>query len=297
MTSITSDDLEKLKELLTSCIDGNSDSIMQFQDRFGIDIYNFPVKARHRNMEQAADFYCYCFEKNRIFKRLLTFKGLCALRTYQFRILNDLFNEWSGKETREAIPTDPLNSDQDLPGVELLDSFSVSFKSYNVLLEKLTTEEQVFVKLLSFHEFGLDPEEKRLISTFSGIPIDQWMDSLIEIEKKLSARNEDFAERQARLDELEGRIIDLERKLRVLAYKDEDPAETLDPEWVALNEKLVWRRRQKEDLIRNLKKVNCQLSYRDIADLLKVSLGKVSEKINQIKTKITGLLNESAKFE
>ena len=268
---------------------------MSFQDRFGEDIYNFPVKVRHKNVDQAADFYCYCFEKSRIFKRLLTFKGLCALRTYQFRILNDLYNEWSREETRQAISTEPMDSGKYFLGVDLLDSFSVSFKEYNTLLEKLTLEEQIYVKLLSYHEFGLDPAGLRLISEVSGRPLNDLMDSFIEIDKKLSDRNEEYAERQVKLDEVEGRILDLERRIRKLAFKNEDPEGNSDSEWVALNEKLEWRRRQKEELIKKFKKVKCQLSYRDIADLLNVSLGKVSEKINEIKTKISGLYNETIK--
>jgi RNA polymerase sigma factor (sigma-70 family) len=289
------DNFEKLKGLLSSCINGDSESIMRFQDRFGEDIYNFPVKARHVNMEQAADFYCYCFEKCRIFKRLLTFKGLCALRTYQFRILNDLYNEWSREEAGHIISTEPLDDHKDFLENDVLDSFTVPLNEYNALLEKLTVEEKSYVKLLSYHEFGLDPAGMRMISEVSGRPLDDLMDSFIDIDQKLTARNEEYAERQIKLDEVEGRILDLERKIRKLAFKNEDPEGNSDPEWVALNERLEWRRRQKEELIKKFKKVKCQLSYRDIADLLNVSLGKVSEKINEIKTKISGLYNETIK--
>jgi len=291
------DNLEKLKELLTSCIKGDSESIMAFQDRFGEDIYNFPVKARHVNMDQAADFYCYCFENNRIFKRLLTFKGLCALRTYQFRILNDLFNEWSREEARHGIPTEPFDIVNNYPGVHLMDSFSVSFNEYNALLEKLTLEEKVYVKFLSYHEFGLDPADLRMISEISRRPFNEIMDSFIVIDKKLAERDEEYAERQNKLDEVEVRILDLERKIKKVTFKKEDPEGNPDQEWTELNSKLEWRRQQKEELLRKYNKVKCQLSYRDIADLLNVSLGKVSEKVNDIKKKITGLSNETIKAD
>lgn len=286
------ENIENLRELLQSCLTGDSESIMHFQDQFGEDIYNFPVKARHVNMDQAADFYCYCFEKNRIFKRLLSFKGLCSLRTYQYCILQSLFNEWIREEDRHTIFTVPFDNLDD-PGDHQIseqgDDPSDSIKAYYALFGDLNPEEKIYVKLLSYHEFGLEPSDMRKISEMSGKSIDKVMDSFIEIDKKLAERNEEYAERQSKLDEVDVRIVDLERKIRNLAYKKEDPGGNPNQEWVELNKKLEWRRRQKEELIKKYMKIKCQLSYRDIADLLDLSLGKVSEKINEVKKKISGL--------
>lgn len=283
------ENIENLRELLQSCLTGDSESIMHFQDQFGEDIYNFPVKARHVNMDQAVDFYCYCFEKNRIFKRLLSFKGLCSLRTYQYCILQSLFNEWIREEDRYTIFTVPFDNLDDHQISEQGDDPSDSLKAYYALFGDLNPEEKIYVKLLSYHEFGLEPSDMRKISEMSGKSIDKVMDSFIEIDKKLAERNEEYAERQSKLDEVDVRIVDLERKIRNLAYKKEDPGGNPNQEWVELNKKLEWRRRQKEGFIKKYKQIKCQLSYRDIADLLDLSLGKVSEKINEVKKKISGL--------
>ena len=294
------DNLENLKELLKSCIAGDSGSIMHFQDQFGEDIYNFPVKARHVNMDQAADFYCYCFEKNRIFKRLLSFKGLCSLRTYQYCILQSLFNEWVREEDRTIISTVPFDNLDD-PGDHQIsepgDDPSDSSKEYYALFGDLNPEEKIYVKLLSYHEFGLEPSDMRMISEIFGKSIVKVMDSFIEIDNKLSERDEQHAERQFKLDEVEVRILNLERKIKNLSHKTENPERNPNQDWVELNKKLEWRRRQKEELIKKYKQIKCQLSYRDIADLLNISLGKVSEKINEIKKKISGLCNESIKAD
>jgi len=45
-------DIKQLKGLLDLCLKGNDEAIMQFQDIFGEDIYNFPIKTRGAGYSQ-----------------------------------------------------------------------------------------------------------------------------------------------------------------------------------------------------------------------------------------------------
>ena len=45
-------DIEALRGLLYSCMEGDSEAIMLFQEIFGEDIYNFPVKVRGSEIDK-----------------------------------------------------------------------------------------------------------------------------------------------------------------------------------------------------------------------------------------------------
>lgn len=281
MPKPTQEDLEQLKELLQSCLNANRDALLRFQEQFGEDIYNFPLKVKRMAEDLAGDFYCFCFENRRIFKRLLIFQGICSLRTYQYRILNDLFNEWYREGKKLELPTEPLDDEENIqsPDQPIPSSQSENLKS----LLTSPTRKTIYIKLLSFHEFGLAPADIRLIADISGRSIEKTMDILIEMESKLAVRDEEYGRRLDRLDILEGRILELERKIYRRKAELGGNALGHDPEYLELNKKLLWRRNQKEKLLADTKKVQCRLTYRDIAHLLNVSLGQVSEKINEMK--------------
>ena len=61
-----------LREFLNVCAAGDTDARQCFQETYGEDIYNFPVKIYGTPIEEAGDFYLYVFDKDRIFIRLKT---------------------------------------------------------------------------------------------------------------------------------------------------------------------------------------------------------------------------------
>jgi DNA-directed RNA polymerase specialized sigma24 family protein len=285
------DDLEILRELLKACLGGDVVSLKRFQDQFGEDIYNFPIKVRRIDKGKAADFYCYCFEKGRIYKRLLTFEGRCSLRTYQYHILIDLCNEWRREDKGQAFDLEPLANHKELADIDVLID-DIPWSEFNAFLKTLDPEDTIYIKLLSYHEFGLKLSDLRAISKISNKPVDHLMDMLIEIDWKLAQRNETYAERLNKLDEIDGRILDLERKIKHRIQGQEEFDSARDTELIEWQEKLQWRRRQQEQMLAGYKRVKCEVSYRDIAALLNLSLGKVSERINQIKKRISEHLHE-----
>ncbi len=308
MRGYSTDNIEKLKELLKFCLKGESTSIMRFQEEFGEDIYNFPVKARGVDIDKASDFYCYCFEKGRIFKRMLTYKGICSLRTYQYHVLNDLCNEWGRTEMLHSIPTVSLNSpvnpesgteiidlleDEDSTSPMVFDSETNTLDTFKQMLKQLPNEEGIYIKLLAYHEAGLDVEDIRVISKISKRPLNEVMKSLVEIDKRLSEKDEVYAERLAKLNEVEVRIIHIERKLKTLRQKVQEKMESSD-EIAELERKLRWRYEQKDKILRLYKTTLVRLSFRDIARLLSVSLGTVSTRVKEIKEKFAGYFNEGS---
>src|SRR4029434_6757933 len=68
-------DPDDVHELVRCCAAGDGAARRAFQDRFGEDVYNFPVKIYGVSAERAADFYVYVFEADRIFTRMRTFEG------------------------------------------------------------------------------------------------------------------------------------------------------------------------------------------------------------------------------
>src|SRR5262245_47209375 len=90
-------DPDDVRDLVRACADGDGAARRPFQDRYGDDIYNFPVKIYGVPAERAADFYVYVFERDRIFTRMRTFEGRngIQLRTFLgYYVLRSLFLEW-----------------------------------------------------------------------------------------------------------------------------------------------------------------------------------------------------------
>ena len=96
---------------LNACAAGDTIARRHFQETYGEDIYNFPVKIYGTPIEEAGDFYLYVFDKDRIFIRLKTFEGRNSIqfRTFlSYYVLKHLFVEW--RRTRKEIETISLQT-------------------------------------------------------------------------------------------------------------------------------------------------------------------------------------------
>src|SRR5262249_8660748 len=150
-----------------------------FQERYGQDIYNFPVKIYGVPADRAVDFYVYVFERDRIFIRMRTFEGRNGIqfRTFlAYYVLRSLFLEWqrgnreldtgsltdpelAAGEPAAAQPTEPA---ADPPSSGLAPNETVA-----TLWRGLGPEEQLDLKLLSLLEYQLTAEDVRLLSRVS----------------------------------------------------------------------------------------------------------------------------------
>src|SRR5262245_28156849 len=81
---VTRTSVDDARTLVRACAEGDGDARRAFQDRFAEDIYNFPTKVFGAPPDQAADYYLYVFEGDRIFTRLQTFEGRNAIQLRTF---------------------------------------------------------------------------------------------------------------------------------------------------------------------------------------------------------------------
>jgi len=104
---------DDVRELVRGCAAGDGAARRAFQDRWGEDVYNFPVKIYGMSAERAADFYVYVFEGDRLFTRMRTFEGRNGIqfRTFlAYYVLRSLFLEWQ-RGSRE-LDTVSLGDDE-----------------------------------------------------------------------------------------------------------------------------------------------------------------------------------------
>src|SRR6516165_413695 len=88
---------DDVSDLVRACAAADPIARHAFQERFGQDIYNFPVKIYGVPADRAVDFYVYVFERDRIFTRMRTFEGRNGIqfRTFlAYYVLRSLFLEW-----------------------------------------------------------------------------------------------------------------------------------------------------------------------------------------------------------
>src|SRR5262245_39008555 len=158
-------------ELLQACAAGEGEARRRFQDEYGEDIYNFPVKIYGLPLEEAGDFYVYAFEHDRIFSRVRTFAGRHSIqfRTFlSYYVLKHLFLEW--RRTRKELETVSLqapagSSTEDervledlLPDTTALEIEEVGATEPSPTAEvwsSLSPEERLDLKLLSLLECDL----------------------------------------------------------------------------------------------------------------------------------------------
>src|SRR5262249_36145901 len=147
--------------LIRACAAGNATARRSFQDRYGPDIYNFPVKIYRAPADRAADFYLYAFERDRIFKRLTTFEGRNSIQFRTFLghyVLRSLFIEWQrSQHDLDAVSlSSPVGDPNDGRVLEDVladpDSTEVPAEDGGVLAPlwtRLSPDDQLDLKLLS----------------------------------------------------------------------------------------------------------------------------------------------------
>lgn len=285
------------KSLLSSCIEGDLNSISMFQDIFGQDIYNFPIKVGRIEVERAADFYCYCFDKGRIFKRMMTHKGRCSIKTYQYLVLKDLFHEWSrtlSVDDNLVFSLDePLDEDSGAKFIDFIQDKAFdpetllvedeSYKRFNETLNKIPYPERIYLKIQLFIEIELTPEDIRIISIVSKRDIRDVLASLSNLEHSLIVKNEKLHEKEDGISKISSKIYSFERKIYAMrALNKYEEAEEIE-------RKLLKRRLQKARSLPQHSPNYSAVSYRDIAEILKVSVGTVSKNVNRAKALLKNL--------
>src|SRR5262245_23504458 len=295
-------DPDDVHELVRGCTAGDGAARRAFQERYGKDIYNFPVKIYGVPADRAADFYVYVFERDRIFNRMRTFEGRNGIqfRTFlAYYVLRSLFLEWQ-RGNREldtvslgddGVPAEPGGDGDALD--EAPTSTTVAPLAATIWAT-LGPEEQLDLKLLSLLEHQLTPEDVRLLASVSQRSLQDTTALLAEVEAGLRKRDVALVKLRDELDSVWGWIVlrrrelqQTDERLRLMgAEHDSAAARRLHERRQALEHALAKRMRQRERLIGEIRSFKMTTPYKDIARLLDSSVGTVCSRIFRLRQRL-----------
>jgi RNA polymerase sigma factor (sigma-70 family) len=301
----------ELKALLQSCVEGNTDSRIHFQNIFGEFIYNYPMKMFHLPSDRTGDFYIYVFDGDRIFRRVRSFQARngAQFRTYlNFYVLRDLFLEWQrDQKALETISIEtPIGADRGEDSGTLEDFLEDSKDNvedlrhgadgsalFKALFDQLDLEKKLLLKLLHLAEFDLSPQEVRLLCKKSGRGYREVISDIEETRVLLCKRDEQFAALQTRLESIHGWILQYQKELRRKAERLNSLIEG-SPQFTEtcrqkedLERKLEWRYRQREQTLNQARQFRTTTPYKDIARLLNAPIGTVCSLIARTRVDIS----------
>ena len=305
----------QLKQLTSSCLQGNTDARSRFQNLFGESIYHYPVKVFGLPKDKAADFFIYVFENDRIFKRLGSFEGRneAHIKTYLHSyVLHDLFLEWQrGLKELETISLDGLGADSGAGGEEAIfkariedgessDGFSAAVEdtsgAFKDLVARIDVEKRVICKLLCLAELDLNPDEIRFICRKSGRNYREAISLVEEIRHGLTSKDERMSALQDQLGSIFGWII-LRQKESAKIREDLKSAPEKSSKLIQLAQrkeelerKLEWRYRQQGQVRKKAGQLRMTTPYKDIARLLNVPLGTVCSLVARTRAEISETL-------
>lgn len=307
--------------ILTACAAGDTAARRHFQEKYGEDIYNFPVKIYGIPIEDAGDFYLYIFDQGRIFTRLKAFAGRNRIqfRTFlSYFVLKNLFIEW--QRTHKGIETislhTPIGDSDDgsttlediLPesvAVDVTSSDEVVMEITHKTLHALAPEEQLYLKLLSLVEYHLMPEDICLLAKVAGRTVHDTLMLLAEVQDNLKRRDEKVAHLCDELDSVWGWIVlrqkelhDINEKLRSLSTVENIFAtERLLTQKLTLERTLAKRIGQRERLVEGLRTYKLTTSYKDIARLLNTTTNSVYSCIFRLRERLAREFGERVTIE
>jgi len=299
-----------LRGLLNACAAGDPTARQHFQEEYGEDIYNFPVKIYGLSVDEAGDFYVYVFDRDRVFARVKTFTGRnnIQFRTFfSFYVLKHLFVEWrrnrkeiatislqtpigdaSGDhQTLEDILPDPITSNS-------TDNESALTRRTRQLLNALAPEDRLYLKLFSLADAHLSPEEVRLLTAVSGRTIGDTLMLVAEIQSELKRKDEKVARLCDELDSVWGWIVLRQKELQKIqkgthalsTVENMVDTEKLTARQHALENALAKRVRQHERLVEELRKYKLTTPYKDIARLLNITVASVYARIFSLRERL-----------
>jgi RNA polymerase sigma factor (sigma-70 family) len=301
----------ELLPFLRACADGDVAARQRFQNEYGEDIYNFPVKIYSTPLEEAGDFYLYAFEDDRVFSRIRTFEGRNSIqfRTFlSYYVLKHLFLEW--RRTKKEIDTISLSTplgDGEAGGRVLEDILSSedvremsdrggeAGQSSSELWNMLTAEERLDLKLLSLLECDLTPDEVRLLAQTSGRSIIDTLALVTEVQDGLKRKDEKLTRLRDDLDSVWGWILLRQKELQEIGKKmllieaqgDSAGKAQVRAQQAEVESALAKRHRQKEKITEEMRTYKMTTPYKDIARLLNLTVGTVCSRIFRLRERLT----------
>jgi len=306
-----SHDLTDIRAFLLACANADNEARLRFQEEYGEDIYNFPIKLYRLPEDEAGDFYLYAFENERIFTRMRTFEGRNSIQFHTFLsyyVLKHLFLEWH--RTRKNIEmislSTPIDTSSDgesrtledvLPHQSYLEAGTEEFAaagSTAAILSFLTPEERLDLKLLSLSEYELDPDNIRLLAQLSGRSIIDTLAVVAEVQTSLRRKDAKLTRLDDELDSVWGWILLRQKELqqireKILLLKAQGDATDLLPlqqQQEEVEQALTKRYQQRARILEELRTSKMTTPYKDIARLLNLTVGTVSSRICRLRQRL-----------
>lgn len=313
MSQHPTDHLSSILDLIRTCADGDQSARLRFQDAYGEDIYNFPLKIYGLPEETAGDFYVYVFEKNRIFSRIRTFEGKnnIQFRTFlSFYVLKHLFFEWQrSQKSIDTVSWDtPVgNANADGTGRVLGDIVSedtttvadqeaaAENTTVPTLMQALNQEEQLDLKLLTLIECDLTPAEVRLLARIGSRSLADTIALVAEVQNGLKRKDEKISHLSDELDSVWGWILLRQKELQEIdekillkmQNKASIDVELLRSQKTMLEHALAKRYRQREKIIAEIRRYKLTTPYKDMAQLLNTTVGTVGSRISRLRERLS----------
>ena len=286
---------DDVRELVRGCAAGDGAARRAFQDRWGEDVYNFPVKIYGMSAERAADFYVYVFEGDRLFTRMRTFEGRNGIqfRTFlAYYVLRSLFLEWQ----RGSRELDTVSLGDDEPVAQSTEGAALPAAGADVTAAwaGLSPEERLDLKLLSLLEQPLAPEDVRLLAQLSRRSLEDTVDLIAEVEAGLRTRDVELARLRDQLDSVWGWIVlrrtelqETGERLRLIgSNRASTTARRLEERQGELEAAIDKRLRQRERLLDEIRTFKMTTPYKDIARLLNSTVGTVCSRIFRLRQRL-----------
>ena len=306
---------------LSACVEGDSSARRAFQETYGPDVYGFPTKIYGLDPEEAADFYVYAFEGDRIFSRLRTFEGRNQIqfRTFlSYYVLKALFLEWqrTRKELRTVSLQAPLGTSEDGGSLEdvLADPGGLDPAEASEpqaaqagaakILAGLSDEERLDLRLLSLVEEDLEPDEVRLLARLSGRSMRDTIALLVEVQEGLRAKDARATALRDELDSTWGWILlrenevqQIRERLRLLGPGERDQRDRLEARRAELEASLEKRGRQRERVVQEIGSYKVTTPYKEIARLRGQTVGTVCSRLFRLRKRMAEALDAPASGE
>jgi RNA polymerase sigma factor (sigma-70 family) len=314
-----SEDATDIRAFLLACANGDHEARFRFQEEYGEDIYNFPIKIYRLAEEEAGGFYLYVFDNERIFTRLRTFEGRnnIQFRTFlSYYVLKHLFLEW--QRTRKNIETVSLSAPIDtasdgesrtledvLPSQSHLEVRPEEFaaaSSTSAIWNSLTTEERLDLKLLSLSDCELDPGDLRLLAQNSGRSVIDSLAVVAEVQASLRRKDAKLTKLADELDSVWGWILlrqkdwqQIEEKILLMKTQGNAAEQlALRRQQEEIEHALTKRYQQRTRILEELRATKMTTPYKDIARLLNLTVGTVSSRICRLRQRLMQEFGEDA---
>ena len=288
-----------------ACVEGDAAARRALHEAFAEDVYNFPAKIYGASPEDAADFYLYVFEGDRIFARLRTFEGRneIQLRTFlAYYVLRGLFVDWQ-RGRRELVtvsldhvlPEGPAADADESPAHGGVSSGGSPPGDATItrIWHGLTAEERLDLKLLSLLEHDLDAAELRLLAQVAGRSLDETRALVDEVQADLRRKDEQLGSLRDELDSVWGWLVlrrrelqENEESLRLLGTAETAAAEALRARRASLEAAIAKRARQHERVLEKTRSHKTTTSYKDIARLKGSTVGTVCSRIFRLRERL-----------